>query len=100
MVEAEGGKCKGYVVDISKKEEVYKAAEVVRKEVGDVSLFSLFPFLGDCEWLRLMILASDNIVNFHFIYIFYKIYFGRLIDGYIFVYNFRRTFEECRAENR
>lgn len=37
LVEAEGGKCKGYVVDISKKEEVYKAAEVVKREVGDVS---------------------------------------------------------------
>ena len=37
MVEAEGGKCKGYVVDISKKEEVYKAAEIVKREVGDVS---------------------------------------------------------------
>ncbi|KAL5280872.1 SDR16C5.2 family protein [Megaselia abdita] len=38
LVEAEGGKCKGYVVDISKKEEVYKAAEIVKKEVGDVTL--------------------------------------------------------------
>ncbi|XP_018796864.1 PREDICTED: estradiol 17-beta-dehydrogenase 11 [Bactrocera latifrons] len=38
MVEAEGGYCKGYVVDISKKEEVYKAAEVIRNEIGDVSL--------------------------------------------------------------
>lgn len=38
LVEAEGGKCKGYVVDISKKEEVYKAAEVVKREVGDVTL--------------------------------------------------------------
>lgn len=37
MVEAEGGYCKGYVVDISKKEEVYKAAEVIRNEIGDVS---------------------------------------------------------------
>lgn len=37
LVEAEGGKCKGYVVDISKKEEVYKAAEIVKREVGDVS---------------------------------------------------------------
>lgn len=33
-----GGYCKGYVVDISKKEEVYKAADVIRTEVGDVSM--------------------------------------------------------------
>ncbi|XP_065358018.1 estradiol 17-beta-dehydrogenase 11 [Calliphora vicina] len=38
MVEECGGYCKGYVVDISKKEEVYRAAEVIRHEVGDVSL--------------------------------------------------------------
>lgn len=38
MVEECGGFCKGYVVDISKKEEVYQAAEVIRHEVGDVSI--------------------------------------------------------------
>ncbi|TMW50701.1 hypothetical protein DOY81_004225 [Sarcophaga bullata] len=38
MVEECGGFCKGYVVDISKKEEVYKAAEVITHEIGDVSL--------------------------------------------------------------
>ncbi|XP_030239103.1 epidermal retinol dehydrogenase 2, partial [Drosophila navojoa] len=38
IVEAAGGYCKGYVVDISKKEEVYKAADVIRAEVGDVSI--------------------------------------------------------------
>ncbi|XP_053961767.1 estradiol 17-beta-dehydrogenase 11 [Anastrepha ludens] len=38
IVEADGGYCKGYVVDISKKEEVYKAAEVIRNEIGDVTL--------------------------------------------------------------
>jgi len=37
IVEEAGGYCKGYVVDISKKEEVYKAADVIREEVGDVS---------------------------------------------------------------
>ena len=42
LVEAEGGKCKGYVVDISKKEEVYKAADLLRKEVGNVSIFFAF----------------------------------------------------------
>ncbi|XP_017491091.1 PREDICTED: estradiol 17-beta-dehydrogenase 11-like [Rhagoletis zephyria] len=41
IVETDGGYCKGYVVDISKKEEVYKAAEVLRNEVGDVSNQSL-----------------------------------------------------------
>lgn len=42
MVEEFGGYCKGYVVDISKKEEVYRAAEVVRHEVGDVSSLHFF----------------------------------------------------------
>lgn len=38
IVQEAGGYCKGYVVDISKKEEVYKAADVIRAEVGDVSM--------------------------------------------------------------
>ncbi|EDW36787.1 GL25873 [Drosophila persimilis] len=38
IVEEAGGYCKGYVVDISKKEEVYKAADVIREEVGDITL--------------------------------------------------------------
>uniref|UniRef100_A0A1I8PKM0 Short-chain dehydrogenase/reductase family 16C member 6 n=1 Tax=Stomoxys calcitrans TaxID=35570 RepID=A0A1I8PKM0_STOCA len=38
MVQESGGFCKGYVVDISRKEEVYKAAEVLRHEIGDISL--------------------------------------------------------------
>uniref|UniRef100_A0A1A9WZU0 Uncharacterized protein n=1 Tax=Glossina brevipalpis TaxID=37001 RepID=A0A1A9WZU0_9MUSC len=33
-----GGYCKGYVVDISKREEVYKAAEEVQRDVGDISV--------------------------------------------------------------
>lgn len=37
MLEELGGYCKGYVVDISKREEVYKAAEEVKQDVGDVS---------------------------------------------------------------
>lgn len=44
QVKSLGGRCNGYVVDISKKEEVYKAAEVIRKEIGNVSSpkFKLF----------------------------------------------------------
>ncbi|ALC40351.1 CG9265 [Drosophila busckii] len=37
-VQEAGGYCKGYVVDISKKEDVYKAADVIRAEVGDITL--------------------------------------------------------------
>lgn len=37
QVKSLGGRCNGYIVDISKKEEVYKAAEVIRKEIGNVS---------------------------------------------------------------
>ena len=44
MVEECGGFCKGYVVDISKKEEVYKAAEVITHEIGDVSWLFLWLF--------------------------------------------------------
>lgn len=45
MVEECDGYCKGYVVDISKKEEVYRAAEVIRHEVGDVSILFFFTLL-------------------------------------------------------
>uniref|UniRef100_A0A1A9ZPW5 Uncharacterized protein n=1 Tax=Glossina pallidipes TaxID=7398 RepID=A0A1A9ZPW5_GLOPL len=38
MLEELGGYCKGYVVDISKREEVYKAAEEVQQDVGDINL--------------------------------------------------------------
>lgn len=37
QVKSVGGRCNGYVVDISKKEEVYKAAELIRNEIGNVS---------------------------------------------------------------
>lgn len=36
-VRATGGTCVGYKVDISKKEEVYKSADAIRHDVGDVS---------------------------------------------------------------
>jgi len=55
IVEEAGGYCKGYVVDISKKEEVYKAADVIREEVGDVSTqriyiltFNIYLFICYC----------------------------------------------------
>lgn len=37
MIRANGGTAVGYKVDISKKEEVYKAADAIRRDVGDVS---------------------------------------------------------------
>lgn len=37
QVKALGAKCSGYKVDIAKKEEVYKAAEAIRENEGDVS---------------------------------------------------------------
>lgn len=40
FIESMGGYCKGYVVDISKKEEVYKAAEEIKNNIGDVSILS------------------------------------------------------------
>uniref|UniRef100_A0A1L8DJ28 Hydroxysteroid 17-beta dehydrogenase 11 n=1 Tax=Nyssomyia neivai TaxID=330878 RepID=A0A1L8DJ28_9DIPT len=38
LVQSIGGHCKSYVVDISKREEVYKAADQVRNEIGDVTI--------------------------------------------------------------
>ncbi|XP_058450993.1 short-chain dehydrogenase/reductase family 16C member 6 [Malaya genurostris] len=38
IVQSVGGFCKGYKVDISNREEVYKCADKVREEVGEVSL--------------------------------------------------------------
>lgn len=38
IVQSLGGFCKGYLVDISNKEQVYKSADLIREEVGDVSL--------------------------------------------------------------
>lgn len=42
QVRAAGGSCVGYKVDISKKEEVYKAADAIRRDAGDVSILSSF----------------------------------------------------------
>lgn len=38
LIRTNGGTCVGYKVDISKKEEVYKAADAIRRDVGDVSI--------------------------------------------------------------
>lgn len=38
LLRANGAKCIGYRVDISKKEEVYQAADSIRKDVGNVTL--------------------------------------------------------------
>lgn len=45
MIRANGGTCVGYKVDISKKEEVYKAADAIRRDVGDVSIFIYIYFV-------------------------------------------------------
>lgn len=38
MIRANGGTAVGYKVDISKKEEVYKAADALRRDVGDITM--------------------------------------------------------------
>lgn len=38
LLRANGAKCVGYQVDISKKEEVYRAANAIRKDVGNITL--------------------------------------------------------------
>lgn len=37
LVRANGGTCVGYIVDISKKEDVYKSADIIRRDIGHVS---------------------------------------------------------------
>uniref|UniRef100_A0A182TRN4 INB domain-containing protein n=1 Tax=Anopheles melas TaxID=34690 RepID=A0A182TRN4_9DIPT len=36
LIQSLGGLCKGYKVDISNKEEVYKYAKIIQEEIGDV----------------------------------------------------------------
>lgn len=38
MIKAMGCDCKCYIVDISNKDDVYKAADTIRREIGDVSI--------------------------------------------------------------
>uniref|UniRef100_A0A182M2I9 Uncharacterized protein n=1 Tax=Anopheles culicifacies TaxID=139723 RepID=A0A182M2I9_9DIPT len=38
MIQSLGGLCKGYKVDISNKEEVYKYAQIIQEDIGDVTL--------------------------------------------------------------
>jgi len=52
IVEEAGGYCKGYVVDISKKEEVYKAADVIREEVGDVSTQGIYTLIINSKTIK------------------------------------------------
>lgn len=47
MIASMGGFCKGYVVDISKKEEVYRIAKEIKEELGDVSLFNTLNIARD-----------------------------------------------------
>uniref|UniRef100_A0A182T4B0 Uncharacterized protein n=1 Tax=Anopheles maculatus TaxID=74869 RepID=A0A182T4B0_9DIPT len=38
LIQSLGGLCKGYKVDISNKEEVYKFAKIIQEDIGDVTL--------------------------------------------------------------
>lgn len=38
LVQSAGGTCYGYVCDLCDKEDIYKKAELVKKEVGKVKL--------------------------------------------------------------
>lgn len=39
IVESLGGWCRGQIVDISRREEVYKAAAEIKNNFGDVSIY-------------------------------------------------------------
>lgn len=51
ILQAMGGEYKEQIVDISKKEEVYKAAEHIRQTMGDVSGIQNFSFPTKCQHL-------------------------------------------------
>lgn len=55
-----GGYCKGYVVDITKKEEVYKMAEEIRNRIGDVTL--LFNNAGVVSG-RMLLDTPDHLIE-------------------------------------
>lgn len=44
LIRENGGTCVGYKVDISKKEEVYVAADAIRRDVGDVSIQAVYTY--------------------------------------------------------
>lgn len=54
IVQSLGGFCKGYKVDISNKDQVYKYADLVREEVGEVSA-ALISFLNKVTKLRFLV---------------------------------------------
>lgn len=37
-IRAAGGKCHGYIVDVTSKDKIFEAAEKVKKEVGKVDI--------------------------------------------------------------
>lgn len=45
ILSAMGGDYKELIVDISKKEDVYKAADIIRESMGDVSILSIVKYL-------------------------------------------------------
>lgn len=53
ILDAMGGEYKEYIVDISKKEEVYKVADQIRQTMGDVSC-SL-----DARWVHLFVARAS-----------------------------------------
>lgn len=60
IINSMGGFCKGYIVDISKKEDVYKAAEEIKTDIGDV-----------CRIIKqsrhILVLFLKNLMNFLFV---------------------------------
>ncbi|XP_063701324.1 short-chain dehydrogenase/reductase family 16C member 6 [Culicoides brevitarsis] len=60
IITSMGGYCKGYVVDISKREEVYKMADEIRNRIGDVTL--LFNNAGVVSG-RLLLDTPDHMIE-------------------------------------
>ncbi len=56
-----GGKCHGYVVDVSSRETIYKAAEKVKAEVGKVDI--LINNAGIVTGKRLLDTPDESIVK-------------------------------------
>jgi hypothetical protein len=50
MIQAMGGTCYGYVCDLCNREDVYKQASSLTKEVGRVRF--RFPFIALCSYFK------------------------------------------------
>lgn len=64
ILESMGGWCRGQIVDISKREEVYKAAADIKSNYGDVSI-RLWTWIGWCKdtrWIKIWLAMYEYLL--------------------------------------